>query len=231
VAEGQEPHCNFWSRAVPNQHPNRTMLRSHIRQMTLSLAGISCAALIATMVPTGLFSQDLPFIDVEDEAEIVETPKRVPVTGWEIEPKWEPLIGNWALMSFVHPDELMNSESIRGYITVTEGFLSMIIHARPMEGVNETAFPDHLAQAGLHRWRITDRSVLQLANVMGHSNFGEELQWEQPNEPREFAVLLEGDDLILRRPDNALLTFRRVTKADFPKAAIIRMLELGSGSE
>lgn len=215
------------------------MLRSQFQHLTLSLAGIALAALFASTGPGIWLAQDSDSSEIEkligqdgeDSAEEDEGPQRVPVTGWEIEPKWEPLIGTWTLMSFHHPSETIQSDSIRGYLTVSEGFLSMIIHARPTEGENDTDFPDRLAQAGLHRWRITEKGILQLANVMGHSNFGYELEWELPNEPREFRIVLEGDSLVLTRPDFGELSFRRITKADFPQAALERIRELASESE
>ncbi|MFT5080780.1 MAG: hypothetical protein ACI9D0_002125 [Bacteroidia bacterium] len=215
------------------------MLRSQFQHLTLSLAGIAVAAIFATTGPGTWFTQDtdgpktasLTLEEGEDDAAADEVPVRVPVTGWAIEPEWEPLIGTWTLMSFRHPTATIQPESIRGFLTVGEGFLSMIIHARPTEGENDTDFPDHLAQAGLHRWRINEKGILQLANVMGHSNFGYELQWETPNEPREFRIALDEDSLQLTRPDFGELSYRRITKADFPEAAIKRIRELTSESE
>lgn len=212
------------------------MLRSQFQHLALSLGGISIAALLASTNPMGLLAQDgvveTPDEEVVKEEEEDEQPLRVPVTGWAISPEWEPLLGTWTLMNFAHPTAPIEPDSIRGYLTVSEGFLNMIIHARPADGgQNESDFPDHLAQAGLHRWRISDQGILQLANVMGHSNFGYELQWELPNEPREFRPVLDKDNLTLTRPDFGVLTFRRVTSADFPQAALTKMRELGDESE
>ncbi|MDG1499257.1 MAG: hypothetical protein P8N31_02005 [Planctomycetota bacterium] len=213
------------------------MLRSQFQNLTLSLTGIAVATLFATAGSGTWLAQDADTSEIEklvgqgDKDLAKEGPKRVPVTGWEIEPKWEPLIGTWALMSFQHPTETILADSIRGFLTVGEGFLSMIIHARPTEGENDTDFPDRLAQSGLHRWRISEQGILQLANVMGHSNFGYELEWELPNEPREFSIVLEENSLVLTRPDFGELDFRRITKADFPEAALERIRELTSESE
>lgn len=228
VTRSSPPHSNFLPRAVLHQHPIRTMLRSHIFQATLSLTGLALVTLLASIHGTSANYQDPATADAEDA---VEEEDPTAVTGWSLDEKWQPLIGTWTLMNFVHPTEVMESESIRGYLTITEGFLSMIIHARPTLGVNETAFPDHLAQAGLHRWRMGDDDIMQLASVMGHSNFGPELQWEKPNEPREFIVELKKEVLTLTRADYSVLSFRRITSAEFPLAALKRMNEIRGGGD
>ncbi len=201
------------------------MLRLHFRQAALSLAGLSLVTALASWDGTFGNPQDPATPATEDLGQEVDplAPK-----GWTIDEKWRPLLGTWTLLNFVHPVEIMDADSIRGYLTISEGFMTMIIHARPMAGVNETAFPDHLAQAGLHRWRIERDDIMQLATVMGHSNFGYELEWEKPNEPREFRLELDKDVLSLTRPDFSVLTFRRVTSMEFPQQALDRMREMHS---
>jgi hypothetical protein len=224
------PHSNPKPHVIPLQPLIQAMLRSHFRQAALSLAGLTLAGLLAanhtgSSSPTlGSPAQDAPAEEVAD----VPTSS---VTGFTLEPEWEGLLGTWTLMTFIHPTSIIPAESIRGYLTVTEGFLTMIIHARPSVGENETDWPDHLAQAGLHRWRMKSSATMQTANVMGHSNFGYDLEWELPNEPREFTVTLKGDTLKLTRPDTAELTWRRVNNATFPQAALERMRILSAGGK
>jgi len=209
------------------------MLRPHLRQTTLSIAGLILVTAFASWSGAPSGPQD-PAPQAVDGRGEDPAPDPTAVKGWALAPEWSPLLGTWGLMNFAHPAEVFESGSVGGYISISNGFLSLIIHARPMVGENKTAMPDHLAQAGLHRWRMSEvgaPNLMQLASVMAHSNFGYELQWERPNEPREFLVELDGDTMTLTRADYSVLTFRRITNAGFPESALERMRESRAGGD
>ncbi|MDF1797814.1 MAG: hypothetical protein P1V81_01450 [Planctomycetota bacterium] len=139
-----------------------------------------------------------------------------PEEAWELAEEWQGLIGTWQLMQFEHVERWIDSNDVRGYVNLGEGVMTMIIHARNDES-NE--MPAQLAQAGIHRWRMVRGNILQTATMMGHSNMGEELEWEIPNTPREFRVELDGSNLSLHRPDASRLILRRVDSFAFPDEA------------
>ena len=169
----------------------------------------------------------LPFLrgsqDPEPPAEgpVSAEPDEPPPDAWQLDEKWTGLLGAWQMMSFEHSTEIVDPNSIRGYLTFQEGFMAMVIHKA---SVNAT--PQPLGQAGIYRWQMTPGGVLQTATMMGHSNFGEEdFEWEPPNVPREFRIALDKDDLVLTRPDLSRLIFRRVRPGAFPQVALERIKE------
>jgi len=147
-----------------------------------------------------------------------ESPTQLLDGAWQLDAKWEGLLGAWQLMTFEHATEIVPVDSIRGYITLQEGFMAMIIHKLTIDEE-----PEPLGQAGIFRWQMTLEGVLQTATMMGHSNFGEDFEWEPPNAPREFRVELNKDDLALTRPDLSRLIFRRIKPGAFPKTALDRI--------
>lgn len=153
------------------------------------------------------------------EAEAVDP--ELPPDAWQLDEKWTGLFGAWQMMSFEHSTEIVDPNSIRGYLTFQEGFMAMVIHKASV-----SAEPQPLGQAGIYRWQMTPGGVLQTATMMGHSNFGEEdFEWEPPNVPREFRIALDKDDLVLTRPDLSRLIFRRVRPGAFPQVALERIKE------
>ena len=137
--------------------------------------------------------------------------------GWTLPEAWEDVLGTWQLMEFNHADRWIESEAVGGYMHLGEGVLTMLIHARNSETDD---LPEFLAQAGVHRWRIVREDILQTATMMGHSNMGPELEWEQPNTPREFRLERgQAGTLVLERPDGSRLTWSRVSGFAFPEAA------------
>jgi len=135
---------------------------------------------------------------------------------WELAEEWQGLVGTWQLMQFEHVERWIDSNDVRGYVHLGEGVMTMIIHARNDESND---MPAQLAQAGVHRWRMVRGNILQTATMMGHSNMGEDLEWEIPNTPREFRVELDGANLTLHRPDASRLIMRRVDSFAFPDEA------------
>lgn len=147
---------------------------------------------------------------------------------WFLDDKWHGLYGAWSLMNFEHATELVPAEALRGYVTFQEGFMTLTIHALSLDEDQ-----DQFAQSGIHRYQVTEQGILQTATVMAHSNFNAdvELEWETPNIPREFRIDLNKDDLVLTKPDQSRLIFRRVKPAPYPQAALDLMREARAGLE
>ncbi len=200
--------------------------------LALGLAGLALAGGLASHELQALVqepaSQDpAPVEGLDQDPGLPEVTSEEP-PAWQVDEQWQGLFGTWQLMQFDHSNLLIDTETISGYMQIGEGFLSMVIHARN----NETDdLPSTLGQAGMHRWQIVRGDILQTATMMGHSNFGEDFEWETPNTPREFRVLLQGDDLQLTRPDLSRLMFRRLQPGEFPEIALERILELRAGGE
>jgi hypothetical protein len=153
------------------------------------------------------------------------TPEAHPEWGeWSVDERWEGLFGVWQMMELDHSKGIVSPGSVRGFVDFRPGFMTMIIHA-----LRDEQEPDALGQAGLYRWQMTDKGVLQTATMMGHSNFGDEFEWEPPNVPREFRVELDKNDLVLTRPDLSRLIFRRIQPGVFPSSALERIKELRAG--
>jgi len=160
--------------------------------------------------------------DVDEQTPAEPEPKPdLKVGDWTLAAKWEGLLGAWQMMELVHSSEIVPPGSIRGIVTFQAGFMNMIIHAQTVDDE-----PEPLGQAGTYRWQMTPEGILQTATMMGHSNFGDEFEWEPPNVPREFRVELKGNDLTLTRPDLSRLIFRRVTPGKYPESALRRIDEL-----
>ena len=145
---------------------------------------------------------------------------------WSLPEQWQDLLGTWQLMDFDHIEDVIEAENVGGYLHFDEGILTMLIHARN----HEPGFlPEYLGQAGIHRWRIVRDDILQTATMMGHSNMGDDFEWEQPNTPREFRLRFVANQLDLERPDGSRLVFGRVRGLAFPDAAIQAIDDARSG--
>ena len=163
-------------------------------------------------------------VEVSADGEVPAEAEPLPdltVGDWTLAAEWVDLLGTWQMMELVHSSEIVPPNSIRGFVTFQEGFMTMIIHAQTVDDD-----PEPLGQAGTYRWQMTDKGILQTATMMGHSNFGDEFEWEPPNVPREFRVELDKNDLVLTRPDLSRLIFRRITPGKFPVSALRRIDEL-----
>ena len=183
------------------------------------------AALTAACLLVPLWSTQLPGQSPDPTKDTPASDEPINVNGWLLDRKWEGLFGAWQLMKLEHATALVPDESIRGFLSFQEGFMTMVIHAVSADDYE----PEQLGQAGMYRWQVTDTDVLQTATMIGHSNFGDEFEWEPPNVPREFRVDLKNDDLILTRPDLSRLIFRRVKPGVFPESALRHIREQRGG--
>lgn len=162
-------------------------------------------------------SQDPVRPPVETPGDGSDEPGQLEPDKWELDEKWHGLYGTWSLMHFQGADLILPDNVAQGYASFAPGFMSLIIHARSLDGENS-----QFAQSGFHRFQITDQDILQTATMMAHSNFNDdaELDWETPNIPREFRISLKKDDLTLEKPDGSVLTFRRIQPLPYPQAAL-----------
>lgn len=151
----------------------------------------------------------------EDDAAPTKTDPFAP-EPWSLDEEYHGLYGTWQLMVYEHHTEVLPASAVRGFAQFQEGFMTLILHARSLDGDN-----DMLSQAGLHRFQITDTGILQTATSMGHSSFNEDAEniWEEPNTPREFRISLNLDDLTLTNPDGSRFIFRRIGAQPYPLEA------------
>lgn len=175
-------------------------------------------------VSIALVTQD-PSTTPQDEAVAPQAEtKPVDPNAWQLAEKWEGLLGAWQLMQFDPATTSIPPESVRGTMIIQEGFMSLVIHAYSFEEEDEP-----MGQAGIHRWHVTEEDVLQTANSIGHSNMGQDFAWEPVNIPREFRMVLDENNLVLTRPDNSRLVFRRMAPMKYPAAATARIQAMRAG--
>jgi hypothetical protein len=196
----------------------------------LPKAALASLSALALVLPTWLtLAQDPVTPPPENPPEIpAETPdaEKPDPNVWSLDEKWHGLYGAWQLMQYDHVTEVVPNDSIRGFATFQEGFMTLIVHARSFDEDEE-----QLGQAGLQRYQMVEPNILQTATMMGHSNIGPdaEFEWESPNIPREFKVYLNKDDLTLTRPDQSQLIFRRIKPAPYPALATELIKEARAG--
>jgi len=186
----------------------------------LSALLLSIPAFLALAPGPATPPQDPPLPEAGNPAEDDEAPIAVdpfaPET-WSLAEEWQGLYGTWQLMVYEHHSEILPASAVRGFATFQEGFMTLILHARSLDGDN-----DMLSQGGLHRFQVTDTGILQTATSMAHSSFNDDAEnfWEEPNTPREFRMSLNLDDLTLTNPDGSRFIFRRIGAKPYPKEAL-----------
>ncbi|QDU70095.1 hypothetical protein [Engelhardtia mirabilis] len=194
------------------------------RSQILLAAGIAAALLrpAPTVLAPANFGVGLREAQVDQENPPEDPPGLLGVRARLRRKLTEGLPGNWQLTRFDHVVNDLSNAPVYGYMTIEKvGYLTLIVHAREPE---PNLFDGGLrVQAGVHHWRLTDDGVLQTSSILAHSNFSSQLELEAVYTPREYAVSLEGDILILRRPDGSELTFERLQAAVFPEEAARRI--------
>ena len=137
----------------------------------------------------------------------------------------EQLPGAWQLLEFDHIAKDRGESTVLGAMIVTDGLMSLTIHATAPEFINVTA--DRLVQSGIYYWRISEDLRFESSSLMAHSNMdGGPLTIEAPFVPSIFEIdMLTPNDLMLIRRDGSRLMFRRMDSELFPLEAQ-KMVEL-----
>lgn len=210
------------------------------RSLALVLAGLAAAflrpaptvlapAVLAPAMPPPAHAQEEdPPVDREEE-EQEPLPGLLGVNAARAEKLMEALPGSWQLTDFIHSTNQLDQVPIFGFLSIEkDGYLNVIIHTREPEA---SIFEDDLrVQAGVHHWRISERGFLQTSSILAHTNFSGDLGVELVFTPREYAVTIVGETLILRRPDDSQLVFERLGEAVFPNQALRRIEAIREGT-
>lgn len=126
------------------------------------------------------------------------------------------MLGAWQLTKGEIPDLGTTGSGVVGYALFLDGYMSCELHVFGNTGGDSE---DVFFQTGTHRWKLDERLTMETYSLIGTHNVteDEEYDFEQPGERRTYRVGLEGDTLVLERPDRtARLTFRRLGKLRYP---------------
>ena len=125
------------------------------------------------------------------------------------------ILGAWQLTHGEIPAVGASGPGVAGYALFMDGYMSIEIHVQSGTPDNQESY----FQSGTMRWKIDDSSVLQTYSLIGTHNTADadEYDFEDPGERREYKVRLNGEQLILEKPDRtARFTFMRLGKLRFP---------------
>lgn len=126
----------------------------------------------------------------------------------------ENIVGAWRLTDFDHPIENVDRSNVAGFAIFSEGYMAIVLHARRF--ADDPSIYADLAQATAGKWQLPSHDRLQIATIVGHSNFSGDLVYETGATPREYEPrVIDANTLLLRRPDGALLTFARMRPSAF----------------
>jgi hypothetical protein len=128
----------------------------------------------------------------------------------------ENLLGAWQLTRGEIPDLGAGGSGVAGYALFLEGYMSMEMHVFGNTGGDSN---DEFFQTGTHRWKLDDRSVMETFSLIGTFNTTEDegYDFETPGLRREYKVRMDGDRLVLERPDRtARFTFMRLGRLRYP---------------
>jgi hypothetical protein len=131
----------------------------------------------------------------------------------------EQLLGAWQLRSAKRGGEAFIGGKAAGYALFTEGFMSLELHVSTSQS---TAFDGTFFQTGIHRWQIDSSARLETFSLIGTSSFtpDEIARFEPHGTRRQYEVLLNANELVLRRTDKSSeLTFMKLKSLAFPTEA------------
>jgi hypothetical protein len=142
--------------------------------------------------------------------------------------------GSWMLLDFRDPnEEAFSEDSLDGFATFHEGFLTLVIEADALQRKIFRARDYLFVQAGAYRYRIDERGSLQTSSVMSFSNTTADgnLLPEPSGTVGEYILRIEEGDLELRTSRGTSMTFRRVKAGDFPESALRKIERQRGGVE
>lgn len=171
----------------------------------------------------------------QDEQE-TEKKKRVnAVTSFfqgEAERLDEEIEGSWMLMEYLDPDEIPLEDSVSGFATFHEGFLTWFVAVDAVEQRFFRMRAHVFFRSGAFRYRFDEQATLQLASVMSFTNDTEdtELEREPAGLAFEYYCKLEDGLLELRDTEGVVMSFRKIEAGEFPEAAIRAIESRRSGT-
>lgn len=119
----------------------------------------------------------------------------------------ESMRGGWQLVQLESNEFESAGRTMRGFLLIGEGFLSVEIHLTWTVG---GAFQEDKFQSGIHEYQLDQTGILTTTTLIGAGYDAEgELAWEAPGTRRRYRVALNGNFLNLVRADGSRLTFTR----------------------
>jgi hypothetical protein len=111
------------------------------------------------------------------------------------------LLGTWQLVEARMNDATSRGEDAVGFMVVQKDVLSLEMHLRTDLHRRQTF--GLFFQTGVYRWRFDGQGRLEATGMVGTHNMtrDEKVEFEVPGRKREFAVTLDGDELVLLRTE------------------------------
>lgn len=127
------------------------------------------------------------------------------------------LLGAWQLVSASIQGSKVPALDAAGYLLVVEDYLSMELHlVLPTSQASGSEQP--FFQSATRRWRFTSDSRLETSALIGNTNLNPTERWDfdRPGMKVLYQVVLSEVQLVLERPGDSKLTFRRLPRLPFP---------------
>jgi len=100
---------------------------------------------------------------------------------------------------------------------VQEGYLAMELHL-VLPTRHATASDQPFFQNGIRRWRFDGDLSLETSALIGCTNINPAERWDfdRVGKKTTFAMVLNETELVLERPGDSRLTFRKLPRLPFP---------------
>jgi hypothetical protein len=131
--------------------------------------------------------------------------------------KTEALLGAWQLVSARVAGSTVAALDASGYLLIVEDYLSMELHlVMPTQLATNSDQP--FFQSAVRRWRLVGDMRLETSALIGNTNINEAERWdfERPGNKTIFEFVLSTTQLVLERPGDSRLVFRKLPKLPFP---------------
>ena len=129
----------------------------------------------------------------------------------------EQLLGTWQLVSARVGGSTVAALDASGYLLVVEDYLSMEVHM-VMPTQLATSSDQPFFQSAIRRWRFVGDLRLETSALIGNTNINEAERWdfERPGNKTLFDIVLSPTQLVLERPGDSRLVFKKLPKLPFP---------------
>jgi hypothetical protein len=187
----------------------------------MQLAQLSSAALLLALIPFATYQTQAgqtPAAPPAGGAPKQDKPERAKVVKSAPEEEADRVrasfLGVWQLVRFDMDGETLSGPSCRGYMLVTDEFLSLDMQV-VTKYVRNLDTQGQLFSSGVQRWQYEQsRLVLTTTSLIGVGNFTPEemVTFERSGTPREYRVNFADDTLTLERNASSRMLFRRISK-------------------
>ncbi len=129
----------------------------------------------------------------------------------------EQMLGTWQLVSAKVAGSNVAALDASGYLLVVEDYLSMEVHmVMPTQLAVSSDQP--FFQSAIRRWRFVGDLRLETSALIGNTNINEAERWdfERPGNKTIFDIVLSPTQLVLERPGDSRLVFRKLPKLPYP---------------